>query len=777
MNPSPASFFFAYPGTPRAIGDSIETAITGLKSHKPKQAFKSWRGLDIGGNEISAEVLDSIAIADVLVADITHLNCNVLFEIGFAIAKQKRAYLVRNSAVEADSLHASLGITDTLGYVEYANSRELISVVNGVVDFHPLPLAPTKNAKAPLYLNLGKKKTEYESKIVSAVKKLRLYFRAFDPNETPRLSAIDAIRDISSSSGALIHFLPPEMADQRTHNLRASFLAGLAYGLELPCLFIQSGADQTPIDYRDLVDVCLHPSQYGELVAQFGPRVVEAMQTIGGVSSKVHLTPLESLNLGASSAENELAYLGDYYLETDAFLRAKRKEVRLVTGRKGSGKTAIFFRLRDEMRSIRGNIVLDLKPDGYQLLKFKDAVLRAMAGGTVEHTLTAFWEYLLLLEICYKILENDQEYHKRDDRLYEPYQRLRALYIGDEYVREGDFAERLSGMLSHITEDFNVKFEGAADVALSAQQLTALLYRHDVSKLRSEVHGYLKYKGELWLLFDNIDKGWPTHGLKADDLVIIRSLMEATRKIERDLLRQKITAHSVVFLRNDVYELLVRETSDRGKETRANVDWTDGDMLREIIRRRIIFSGEIESEPAFEELWRKVVAPYVFSEESSQYLLDRCLMRPRCLIDLINHCKGYAVNLSHVKVQEDDIEKGLRAYSTTLLSEIGLEIEDVFPVYKDVLYAFISCEKLLTAQDVEDILLQYSVVQADVPKVIDLLLWFGFLGVMLDAHQVRYIYDVQYDAKILKAMARKRTDDGVTYQVNPAFWSGLLIGS
>ena len=29
----------------------------------------------------------------------------------------------------------------------------------------------------------------------------------------------------------------------------------------------------------------------------------------------------------------------------------------------------------------------------------------------------AFWEYVLLLEICYKILEKDREQHKRDHQL------------------------------------------------------------------------------------------------------------------------------------------------------------------------------------------------------------------------------------------------------------------------------------------------------------------------------------------------------------------------
>ena len=51
-----------------------------------------------------------------------------------------------------------------------------------------------------------------------------------------------------------------------------------------------------------------------------------------------------------------------------------RGEVRLVVGRKGSGKTAVFLQVRDKVWASRKHVVLDLKPDGYRLLKFKDRV-------------------------------------------------------------------------------------------------------------------------------------------------------------------------------------------------------------------------------------------------------------------------------------------------------------------------------------------------------------------------------------------------------------------
>lgn len=772
---SPDTVFVAYGSQSDAVTQAIEGGIHNLLSRKPRLKCRSWRSLEISGKEISPEVLDAINLSDCLVADVSILNCNVLFEIGYAIARCKPVFLLVNASIAKDPDFAEIGLLDTVGHTKYTNAHEFCTHIAGIDRLTPLPISKQKDKKAPVYLNLGKHRTDYETKIVSGIKKQRVYFRSFDPAETPRLSAVDAISNVTSSYGVLVHFLPPEIDGARVNNLRAAFLAGLGYGLEIPYLFIQSGTDATPIDYRDLVQVCLHPNQYKELIAEFSTEVLEALQQSTGLAVVKHDSFLESLNLGASSAENELAVLGEYYIEIDAFLRAKRKEVRLITGRKGSGKTAVFFQLRDKIRSHRSNIVLDLKPDGYQLLKFKDSVLRAMAGGTVEHTLTAFWEYLLLLEICYKLLEKDQENHKRDHRLFEPYQRLRAHYERDEYVGEGDFSERLVTLLDSIAQDFEAQFQDARDITLDAGEVTQLLYRHDVAKLRTEVYSYLKFKDELWLLFDNIDKGWPTHGLASTDLVIVRTLIEATRKIERELENKGLDVHTVIFLRNDVYELLIGETPDRGKETRANVDWDDPEMLRELLRRRIIFSENLETNPSFDELWRQIVAPVVFGQESSQYLIDRSLMRPRCLIDLINHCRSYAINLQHSKISEDDILKGLKAYSTSLLSDICLEIRDVFPTHDDTLYAFIGSMNRLSAEEVRLLCVNFQIKDIDVERFIELLLWFGFLGVVWNESEVKYIYNVSYDFKLLQGLCNRRAVDGLLYQINPAFWLGLEV--
>lgn len=434
--------------------------------------------------------------------------------------------------------------------------------------------------------------------------------------------------------------------------------------------------------------------------------------------------------------------------------------------------------LRDHCRENRKNVVLDLKPEGYQLMKLKDAVTTLLSRGTVEHTITAFWEYLLWLEVCYKLLEKDQELHKRDHRLFEPYQRLKAAYLTDSYSSEGDFAERLKALLRDIIVAVEKKYEGRAGLELTTPQITELVYRHNFHDLRDKIVDYLQYKDELWLLFDNIDKGWAAQGVNSEDLVILRALMEATRKIERELTKVSITAHTIVFLRNDVFEQLVDSTSDRGKETRSNVDWDDPELLREVIRRRIARALPEEQQDAdFSTVWTSICIPIIDGEDTAQYLIDRSLMRPRSLLDLVGHCKGYALNLGHHRIEKSDIQKGCKAFSNDLLSELDLEIRDVFSSVEDLLYAFIASPNALTREQLELTLANHGIAPDLKKKVIDVLLWFGFLGFLWSDGTPRYIYSFNYNMKVLDGIHAKMVSTGdIKYVINPAFAPSLGVG-
>jgi hypothetical protein len=80
---------------------------------------------------------------------------------------------------------------------------------------------------------------------------------------------------------------------------------------------------------------------------------------------------------------------------------------------------------------------------------------------------------------------------------------------------------------------------------------------------------------------------------------------------------------------------------------------------------------------------------------------------------------------------------------------VSFELRDVSPDHPDVLYAFIGARSVLSKQEVQQRLLDSGVASEAIDKVIDLLLWFGFLGVMTrgEDEPERYSYRYQHSLK------------------------------
>jgi hypothetical protein len=148
-------------------------------------------------------------------------------------------------------------------------------------------------------------------------------------------------------------------------------------------------------------------------------------------------------------------------------------------------------------------------------------------------------------------------------------------------------------------------------------------------------------------------------------------------------------------------------------------------------------------------------------------------MRPRNLIKLFNHCRGFATTLNHSRIEEADIDKGVRAYSNDLREELNRELMDVMPYAKDLLYHFMDAQAVIKPAELEVVLASAGIDPADFEKVTEFLFYYGVLGVRATDHDY-FIYNVNYDMKVLKVRIA-RTGANTQYIVNPAFWPGLGI--
>jgi len=358
--------FVAYSGKDTNLAGIAARAVARANAQPTGIRYHPWAYNDVPGNPLASPILEGIDDSTFVVADITYLNLNVVYEVGYTIGRKKRAFLVRHQGTTGDKdLAKAVGIFDTLGYFEYQDVDALHGRLTSHIDPLPLQIDEVLDRKAPVYVVEPPSRGDAETMMVSRLKKARYRYRSFSPNEDSRLSAIDAIRQVGTSSGVLICLQNETVDGSRTNNIRALFVAGLAHGLGKPTLILAPPTFDVPLDVRDDAKIYRHPDDIVEYIATLSLEITEYQQQVDPVSEQL-VSQLQSLRIGDPTAENEMSTLALYYLQIDQFNRAKQGDVNLVVGRKGSGKTALFIQLRDQVRADRRNVVVDLKPEGYQ---------------------------------------------------------------------------------------------------------------------------------------------------------------------------------------------------------------------------------------------------------------------------------------------------------------------------------------------------------------------------------------------------------------------------
>lgn len=761
-----ADGLFLYGSEPEPIARTIEAAknlLTGTGG-----SWRSWRDLDIAGQMIFCEICRGVRGASTVFADVTTLNFNLLFEIGFCLGLGIPIRPIRDSSyLENKRQFEELGVLETLGYIDFSNAEQLAERVSASQG-PPLGTLPAKTFReAPIYVLKGPISTQGWISLLSALRKSPLNFRVHDPEETPRTSLYEQWKQVRGSFGVIANLLTPNRHAAAVHNALCAFLCGIALAEQKAVLLLQEEpSPPQPIDYRDLVQPWGDPDRIADLVAPTISRVIDHMQVGSGGTIQQPAGLLEGLDLGDVAAENEITGLKDYFVTTGPFRLARQGHGRIVVGRKGTGKTAMFFAVSASVNRGHETLVMELIPEAYEFTRLKE-VLSDLSVGQREQTVSAFWTYLLTAEIAHRILNSHSELvaAERDPERFRRYEDLKNAYFDHGLASDDDLSRRLLRLIDRLADRFG------EEKVTARTDLAELVYGGDIRSLSDAVAAYVAgEKKELWFLIDNLDKGWATRGASDDDIQIVIGLLDATRTIERQMNRRGVLFRCLIFIRTDVLEHLGRASTDRGKEGTVQLDWDDPELFQEIVRRRIEASTDLSG--SFDDVWSRIAEPTISVEGSFGYIVDRTLMRPRDVLLFVQRAQQVALNRSHSRIAASDIQQAETGYSEEALLLLGYEMDDTHPGVSDAILSFHGMSANMDADDVQEALVRGGVESKDVQSVVELLLWFGFLGVKIGTADPMYSFGVNFNLRRLLHPIESGTG---LYVVHPAFRKALDI--
>jgi hypothetical protein len=268
----PVSCFFAYSAKPPSVAESVDHAIGAMhKDYGSLVEVCSWKDLQVTGKFLIDEICAAINKCDLFVCDLTTLNRNVLFELGYAISANKKVWISLNTTVpEAVKNYKKVSPLSAIGYEPYQNSHQLIERFFSDTPYEDLDSTLFRSMMASLmyaqsrsptllYL-MSELKTEASVHLTRRLEDNPIPITVDDPEEVASHQLSWYMQNMYHASGVIAHFVSEinEPSSLLLQNAKYSLVSGIAYGLGLPLLMLAHAPFSSPVDYSHLLQV--HPT-------------------------------------------------------------------------------------------------------------------------------------------------------------------------------------------------------------------------------------------------------------------------------------------------------------------------------------------------------------------------------------------------------------------------------------------------------------------------------------------------------------------------------------
>ena len=140
---APADIFFAYPSQPRTRVETIQGAILKFRDSNGFASAIDWSELAIEGRVIFCAICEAIRNSSCVVADISGLNFNVLFEFGFAVGCGKPVWPLIEDEGREIRMYSAFQSLSTIGHSRYRNSKNIAQKLHKKKPWNRKPSLPS----------------------------------------------------------------------------------------------------------------------------------------------------------------------------------------------------------------------------------------------------------------------------------------------------------------------------------------------------------------------------------------------------------------------------------------------------------------------------------------------------------------------------------------------------------------------------------------------------------------------------------------------------------
>lgn len=756
--------FFAYSSKPQCCENAIEKAIKEINMGKTVH-IKSWKKLRTNGKLIINEVLSEIMNADFFCADLTGLNDNVLFEIGFAIGLNKPIWLIFDTShIESMRRYREIDFFSTIGYAKYSCTTHIVTsfysdeVYKKSGSLEAMTKNCTRRQEAYHLLFLKNQiDTNFSESIIGIIKKKKLTPIIDDATDTKTQSITWYLSRLLTTPAILAEFSTTDRDRHEVQNSKCSTICGIAVGLGSEVLMVCEDPYETPLDYKELLKKYKTPSECEMVVEPFVEKIknvsFELLQRKKKHTKiKLERGILHNISFGEFLAEHEGDRLQEYYVETTSYSNLVKNEYNIVVGRKGTGKTATLYYLKSLLDSDQRNHVCTIKPISFDLEGLLYTLLGTPEDFEKTYLIESVWKLLIYTEIAksiYEILKEKKVYSLSGEEFnfIDFVESNTEMFLADFHERIEEKLKEINSFVKQNSNDFKIK-------------VSEILHSQELKKIRDHIINVFDKDKKIFVIIDNLDKSWKKGAHIEYQSKWILGLLGLTGRIIRDLsyskkINKNIEFHLTIFLRSDIFNYILQFAREPDKIEYTKLKVEDKETLYRIIEERFVELSE--EEYTYNDLWLKFFPKEINGVSVKDYIYERIIPRPRDMIFFFNKMKERAILRGHTSFLKEDIDDAYKEYSEWVFSSILVENGITIKQMEDFLYELVGDAPILSKNDIFQKTISAHIKldeKYDIDEFIDHLVALSILGRETRKDHYTFSFDLDKDKKS-KILARK----------------------
>lgn len=391
---------------------------------------------------------------------------------------------------------------------------------------------------------------------------------------------------------------------------------------------------------------------------------------------------------GDDSAEKD-PYLLEYFVASDSFRRLREKSKGIVVGRKGSGKSALRKKLEQEFAADADTFVVSITPKYNSIrniLNDKDIVESFGKEIFFQHT----WLRQIFFDCLCRVGDNTKGKYAAKSVAF-------AREVAVQLNRTSkDFVENISDFLTKI----RAKAGSLGEFGIHLEQEL-----RNIAEVDAHEHHLMeiaKNDGRFVILIDDLDLGWD-NSLTANNLLL--GLLAAASYLSG----KSHSIYTCVFLREDVYSILISQTQHSDKYRNIErIRWNKDDLLN-IINLRIDYNRRNNGLDKVADPFSTVFPETLGTSNTDNWLFERTLARPRELIQLARY---YTESVLGEDPDVEALKKSESDYSSWKLDDLCAEYSNQYPglisVFSYWKTKFFRHKYHLPQNEIEEMLLQIA---------------------------------------------------------------------